>query len=920
MSKGSQDTRSVKKHSNPCLYLIDGNSLVYRAFYALPDTMKTASGITTNAIYGFTNILLKIIEESPEYIAVAFDLPAPTFRHKEYPAYKATRQKAPESLGEQMPLIKELLSAFSVRIFEVEGFEADDIIAAIARFASGKGIKVKILTGDKDALQLVTEDISVLSAVKGISETFLYTPETVLSKLGVKPENVTDYKALAGDSSDNIPGVPGVGDKTAVALINRFGDLDSIIKNAGAIEGKIGEKIRANIDKAVLSKKLATLAEDVPLKIEMDDLKFSSPDWPKILPLFEKYEFKSLLKKYGGSETMGLFARDMKEKVHRPDPNTDYSLVKDTNDLAGIFSGMRAAGTFAFDTETTSLDALEAELVGLSLSAAPNKAYYIPADIALSAEGLSGIRQLLSDKQVKKCGHNIKYDIEVLDKYGVKADGPFFDSMVASYILDPTSGKHGLKFLGEKYLGRRMTSFDELLLAEGDSDIKKADMNDIKNYACADADVTLQLCGLLAPKLEEKGLGKVFHDIEMPLINVLAGMELAGVSIDSGRLDKIGRDITIRLTELEKDIYIICGEKFNINSPKQLSCILFDKLNIPSVKKTKTGASTDASVLEALAGEYEIARKLLEFRQLTKLKSTYVDALPLLVKERTGRIHTSFNQIATATGRLSSSNPNLQNIPVRSETGKMIRDAFIPGDPERDVLISADYSQIELRVLAHLSGDSAMIEDFINGRDIHTATAADIFEVAQDDVTKEMRGFAKTINFGIVYGMSSFGLARTLNIKKNEAEDYIKKYFARYSGVKAFMDATIDSARKSGYVSTLMGRRRYLPDINSRNQSLRQSEERVAINTPVQGTAADIIKMAMIKIVASPHAERLLQPPPQPSLKMIMQIHDELVFECDKENVSQAQKMISDTMSNIVQLKVPLTVNIASGPSWGQAK
>ncbi len=913
MSKDSQDTRSVKKHSNPYLYLIDGNSLVYRAFYALPDTMKTASGIPTNAIYGFTNILLKLIEERPEYLAVAFDLPAPTFRHKQYDAYKATRQKAPESLVTQIREIKDMLRVFPVRFFESEGFEADDIIATISRAAEQKGIKVKIFTGDKDSLQLVTENINVLSAVKGISDTFLYTPETVLSRLGVKPENVTDYKALAGDASDNIPGVPGIGDKTAVSLIAKYGPLEEIIKNAATIEGKLGEKIRSSIDSARLSKRLATLVDDVPVDKGLEGMRLSSTEWKKVLPLFEKFEFNSLIKKYGGIETLGLFAGDIKEKMQISELKKDYKLVLDEKEALKVFAEMRSSGSFAFDTETTSLDAVGAELVGASFSASAGRAYYIPADILLSGEVVKVFGDLLAAPALKKCGHNLKYDLKVLEKYGVKAQGPFFDSMVASYILDPTGGKHGLKYLGEKLLGIKMTSFEELMLAEAASDIKKADINDLKNYACADADVTFQISGLLAPQLEEKGLGRVFYEIEMPLVKVLADMESKGVSIDSEKLNVLGKEMEARLRELEKEIYIICGEEFNINSPKQLSCVLFDKLKMPSVKRTKTGASTDASVLEALAGDFEIARKLLEYRQLTKLKTTYVDALPLLVNPKTGRIHTSFNQIATATGRLSSSEPNLQNIPVRAEAGKQIREAFIPADPERDAIITADYSQIELRVLAHLSGDTAMIEDFINGRDIHSATAADIFGVRLEDLTKEMRNFAKTINFGIVYGMSSFGLAKTLNIKKNEAEDYIKKYFDRYKGVKVFMEETIASARKNGYVSTLMGRRRDLPDIDSRNQSVRQAEERVAINTPVQGTAADIIKMAMIQISSK---SQILNTKPV----MIMQIHDELVFECQKTEITQVKKMITEIMSGVVELRVPLTVNVSSGPSWGQAK
>lgn len=875
--------------------------------------MKTLSGITTNAIYGFTNMLLKVLDEKPSYIAVAFDLPVPTFRHKEYGPYKATRQKAPESLRGQIAHVKEILSAFSIKYFEAQGYEADDIIATLTRFALGKGLKVRIFTGDKDSLQLVSENVDVLSAVKGISETFLYTPETVLSRLGISPRSVTDYKALAGDSSDNISGIPGIGEKTAVSLINQFGDLDNIISNADKIEGKVGEKVRNNIDIARLSKRLATLVSDVPVKIDLEEMKFSGPEWQKILPLFEKYEFKSLLKKYGGQQTFDLFAQAGREKLHDTSTKTDYRLIKGPSEIKKLAGELKMAGDFSFDTETTSLDTFSAKLVGLSVSFRANEAYYIPADVLFLPEIMPEVMSLFGDGTIKKIGHNLKYDIQVLENNGIEVKGPFFDTMLASYLLDPTAGKHGLKYLGAKYLGRAMTSYEELLLADETKDIEKTDIEDLKNYACADADVTFQLADILRKEIDKKELGFVLDDIEDPLVKVLVEMERNGVSVDCKQLSVLGKEILSRLSELEKDIYIICGEEFNINSPKQLAVILFDKLKLPTIKKTKTGPSTDASVLEALAPKFEIARKLLEYRQLTKLQTTYVDVLPSLVNSKTGRIHTSFNQIATATGRLSSSNPNIQNIPIRTDLGARIRDAFVPADAKNFVMLSADYSQIELRILAHLSADPEMINDFLTGKDIHSATAADIFGVKLEEVTKDMRSFAKTINFGIVYGMSPYGLARTLDIKKTEAEEYINKYFNRYKGVKKFMDDTISFAREHGYVSTLFGRRRFLNEMNSHNLNVRQGEERVAINTPVQGTAADVIKLAMINIYNELMRQRL-------KTKMLLQIHDELVFEVENSEIETIKSIVLKMMSNAAQLKVPLKIDIGTGPSWGQAK
>ncbi|MCX5748958.1 MAG: DNA polymerase I [Candidatus Saganbacteria bacterium] len=907
-----------KRSNTPVIYLIDGNSLVYRAFYALPDTMKTASGITTNAIYGFTNMLLRLLDDKPDYIAIAFDRPEPTFRHKEYSEYKAQRQKAPDTLRQQFPYIKELISMFSIPVFEMAGFEADDIVATIAKKAEKDGMKAVIVTGDKDTFQLINDSINVLTAVKGITETMLYDSTKVKERFGIEPKFLLDYKSLAGDPSDNIPGIPGVGEKTAVSLISKFGDLESIIKNADTLEGKLKDKIKNNVGIARLSRRLAELVTDMPLDIDFKKLERKEIDWPSVFPLLEKFEFKSLLKKYGKDQTIGLFAQESREKVRQADENTDYKLIENGKDLDSLIGEIRSAGAFAFDTETTSLDTMTAKLIGISISCKLCKASFIPEGIISKFGNAEKLKDIFADSEIKKYGHNLKYDIEILNGHGIEVHGIDFDTMVAAYILDPTAGKFGLKFLGAKYFGKIMTSYEELMLADNAKDIKNTDIEDLKNYACADADITFRLQEVLRKELTEKGLLSIFSNIEVPLIEVLVKMEEDGVSIDEAKLSFLSKDVSKRIERLEIEIYAICGEKFNINSPKQLAEILFNKLKLPKGRKTKTGQSTDASVLESLAGNFEIAQKLLEYRQLAKLQSTYIDALPQMVNKRTGRIHTSFNQIITATGRLSSSDPNLQNIPIRSDLGKMIRDAFVPAN-DGDMILSADYSQIELRILAHLSKDPELIKDFIEDKDIHSATAADIFGVKFEEVTKEMRTFSKTINFGIVYGMSSYGLAKTLNIKPREAEEYISKYFNKYKGVKAFMDNTILFARKNGYVETLLGRRRYLRNIDSYNQNERQAEERIAVNTPVQGTAADIIKAAMIKIYNRLNVRAGLKPAPLRS-KMILQIHDELVFECPKEEVEQVKTLVRDLMSTAVPLDVPVKVDIGVGKSWGQAK
>lgn len=903
-----------KKSKHAPLYLIDGNSLFYRSFYALPETMKTSGGIMTNAVYGFLSMLLRIIEEHPGYIAVAFDKGKPTFRHKHYAEYKATRQKAPDALRSQFPIIKEFIKEFNIPIFEEEGFEADDIIATIAKKAESEDIDTVIVTGDKDSFQLVSPKIKALITIKGISETALVDEKGVEEKIGVGPEFITDYKALRGDPSDNIPGIPGIGEKTAVALIKQFGSLEQIISNVDKVESeKLKQKIKDNIEIAKTSKMLATLIYDVPIKYSMQSLEASKIDWTRLLPLFEKYEFKSFVKKYGQKEAPDLFSEMSLQKVREKDESTKYMFIDTQEKFSGFIETLSGQKEFAFDTETTSLNTIDAELVGISFSFNEAEAYFVPSTVlSRNEKAFNKLKKVFADEKIKKFGHNIKYDIEVLKNSDITVNGIEFDSMIGAYLLDPESKNFGLKFLASKYFNKSMITFEELRAADKIDNLLNAPLKDLSKYACADADMTYRLSKTMEKELKDQDLYDIFSSIEVPLVEVLAYMEISGISIDTSALKEISHELTKKLKRLETEIHVISGETFNINSPKQLSEILFKKLQLPTGKKTKTGASTDVSVLESLAGKFEIAQKLLDFRQISKLLSTYVDVLPTLINKKTGRIHTSFNQVVTATGRLSSSNPNLQNIPIKSDYGKLIRKAFVP-ERAQDFIISADYSQIELRILAHLSQDKMLMEDFEKGRDVHQSTAAEIYDVKPEDVTSDMRNHAKTINFGIVYGMSPFGLSKTLGIKKTEAETYINKYFLRYKGVKKYMDSLIEFARENGYVKTILGRKRFITNIKSGNMNERLFAERMAINTPVQGSAADMIKAAMIKIYKEIKDKEY-------KTKMILQIHDELLFECPKEELEDIKKMIHHIMPNAVPLSVPVKVDIGVGKSWGEAK
>jgi len=895
--------------------LIDGNSLAYRAFYALPDTMKTASGITTNAVYGFTTMLLKVLDRKPDFIAIAFDRAAPTFRHKEYKEYKATRQKAPPTLIEQMPLVRKISEGFEIPVFEMDGFEADDLIGTLAKKAEKEDFDVEIYTGDMDALQLVDEKISVQRTMRGLTDIIKFDEKEVEKKYGITPKQVVDYKAILGDTSDNIPGIHGIGKVGAVKLLQEFGSLDNILKNIGKISApSLRNKVEAGIDMARLSKRLATIVTDVPMNIDFGKLQAKEIDWSKVIPLFEEFEFNSLVKKY--SEQPSLFTVEKKREALK-EAKVNYVTVDSKEKLDALVKDLASSESFAFDTETTGQNPLRVKLVGLSFSIKPDSAYYIPVGHNKGEQlnidkVLAALKPVLENTGIKKYGQNLKYDIEVLYNHGINVLNLSFDTMIAAYTLDPT-GKIGLKNLAHGLLGKKMIEITELI-GTGAKQITLAevDIEPASDYACSDADVTLQLVPVLQQNITKEKLNDLFNNIEMPLIDVLASMEENGVSIDEEKLKELSKELETDMKRLETHIFAISGEVFNINSPKQLQKILYDKLKLPIIKKIKTGASTNAEVLEDLAVQFEIARRLLDYRQLQKFKSTYVDVLPTLVNPKTGRIHTSFNQTVTVTGRLSSSNPNMQNIPAKGKMAKRIREAFVPAKKGWKIL-GADYSQIELRILAHLSGDPVFAKAFNEDLDIHKATAAEVFDVPLSEVTDEMRDKAKVVNFGIIYGMSDFGLSKSLKIKKTEAAKYIDKYFTKHAGVKKFIDEVIAQAKKDGFVCTLLGRKRPLPDINNPNMGLRNFAERTAINTPVQGTAADIIKVAMINIHNQLIANKL-------KTKMILQVHDELVFEVPDEEVPEVKELVEHEMVSAVKLNVPVKVHIGVGGSWAEAK
>ena len=922
------------------LFLLDGTALAYRAYYAfIGRPLVTSGGMNVSAVYGFTNSLIKILEEEkPDYIAVVFDSSQPTFRHEMHPEYKATREKMPEDMAIQLQKLKEVIEAFNIPILEIPGYEADDVMGTIAKIAESKGIETYLVTGDKDFLQLVSPMIKIYRPTKGLADIEIVDVDKVKQEWGVTPEQIVDVLGLMGDKVDNVPGVPGIGEKTAVLLIKEFGSIENLIKNVDRIPTqKIKENLKSSIEKALLSKTLVTIKTDVPLDINIYSLKASQPNREKLAELFYELEFKSLIKKLGLTSAVREVEEEKIEEQKKPvkyssiktEPH-QYHIIKSIDELKDLVDKLKSADLVSFDTESTGIEPLNADLIGISFAVKPGEAFYVPVSVETTSSDslfelekkkkthgieietvLKYVKPILEDPGIKKCGQNLKYDMLLMAKYGVWISGISFDTMVAGYILNP-EGSHTLEALAKEYLKYQVIPISQLI-GEGRFQRKMSEVpvEKVAEYACEDADVTLKLVDKLKNELERREQLKLCEEVEFPLVEVLAHMEFSGVKLDTDLLREMSKELDRMLDNLTHDIYRLAGTEFNINSPQQLADVLFKKLKLPPVKTTKTGYSTDVEVLEELAKEHPIAEKLLEYRQIQKLKSTYVDALPKLVNPKTGKVHTSFNQTGTATGRLSSSDPNLQNIPIRTEIGREIRKAFIPSEPDWFIM-SADYSQIELRIMAHLSGDENLISAFRKGLDIHSSTAASVFGVRPEDVNYEMRRKAKEVNFGIMYGISPYGLSQRLGIPQPEAKKIIEVYFQRFPKVKEYIDKTIAEARQKGYVATLLGRRRYVPDINSRNRTVREFAERTAINMRIQGTAADLIKLAMVRIYDEMKKRKFKS-------KMILQVHDELVFDVAPDEVEQLKEIVLDKMQNALQLDVPLVVELGVGKNWYEA-
>ena len=917
------------------LFLLDAYALIYRSYYAfIKNPRINSKGLNTSAIMGFLNTLQEVLtKEQPTHIGVAFDPHGPTFRSDAYPAYKAQREATPEDIKQSVPIIKDLLRAWNIPILQVDGYEADDVIGTLATKAGQLGIDTYMLTPDKDYGQLVGDHVYIFRPRHGGGYETM-GPEEVKAKYAIpSTQAVIDLLALMGDSADNFPGCPGVGEKTAVKLINEFGSIDEMLRRVDEIKGALKTKVETHIDDIKMSQFLATIKTDVPIELNMDELKVSEPNEAELGKLLEELEFKSLANKIlkkpekvvkPVNQQLDLFAEFAAPTTNEPEFSSfetlktvahDYKLVDNEDDLQKLYDFLLTKQFFVLDTETTSTTPIDAELVGLSFSVEEHKAFYvpIPANREEALQIVNIFKPLYEDPKILKVGQNLKYDLEVLRNYGVRLDGPMWDTMIAHYLIQPEL-RHNMDYMAEIYLHYQTIHIDELIGPKGKSQrsMRDLDPKDVYEYACEDADITLQLKNKLEPELKKYDCEDLFYNIEMPLMPVLAEMEMNGVCLDTLSLAETSKQFTARMNEIEARIYELAGEQFNIASPKQVGEILFDKLKIvEKAKKTKTGQYvTSEEVLQQLKNKHEIVADILEHRGLKKLIGTYIDALPKLINPRTGHIHTSFNQTITATGRLSSSDPNLQNIPIRGEDGKEIRKAFIP-EPGC-LFFSADYSQIELRVMAHLSQDPNMIEVFREGKDLHAATAANIYKKPIEEVTRDERTKSKRANFGIIYGITVFGLAERLDIPRDEAKMLIDGYFATFPQVHDYMEKSKEIARKQGYVTTLFGRRRYLPDINSANSVVRGFAERNAINAPIQGTAADIIKVAMIHIFQRFKAENIRS-------KMILQVHDELNFSVYPDEKEKVERIVIEEMQNAFHMAVPLVADSGFGDNWLEA-
>lgn len=962
------------------LVIIDGNSLANRAFYAIQADLSTKSGERTNAVYGFANMLLRLIdEEKPDFLAVAFDKAAPTFRHLQYDGYKATRKGMPDELASQMPLIKELVEAFRAPVLEIDGYEADDIIGTVTKRAEEAGYESLIVTGDRDTLQLVSPLTRAMITKKGISEMETFDEAAVKERFGVAPGQVPDLKGLAGDASDNIPGVPGIGEKTAVKLIQTIGGIEDILREIDSVEpARARELIRQHAEQAELSKKLSTIEREVPIDFDLDRCRLGEPDYAKLAALFRRLEFRSLLRRLepkmpleakveaeagaeaearangkarakaaqgapsvgslfddgevrpGEARQAGAYATCDEAAEEGPEAATCRAeavaaagggrcmTVADLDGVRALARDLAAAKDFTFDIVADGPDSMRSGLVGMAFAIPDGRAFYLPfAHSYLGAPGLAEkavfdiLRPIFEDDGISKVCHDAKPKMIHLRRRGVGLAGLYFDTMIGAYLVNPER-RSDLEHVIRDQLGEDVQTVDALFSRAGRGGlprtIAEAQADAVRDAVCGGLVLLPRLRETLTKKLMDFGMQKLFCSVEMPLVAVLADMEMTGVAVDPEELRRLSRDMALRMAELEQEIYRLAGEEFNINSPRQLGHVLFEKLGLPAVKKTKTGYSTDAEVLEELSSHHHIAAKIVEYREIAKLKGTYADALASLINPATGRIHTTFNQTVTATGRLSSSDPNLQNIPIRKEEGRRIRAVFVPGKAH-SLILSADYSQIELRVLAHFSRDEALVESFRRDEDVHARTAASVFGVDIRDVTPEMRSRAKAVNFGIVYGISDFGLAKGVGISRKEAASFIDAYFRHYRGVKKYLDEVVETARRDGYVTTLLNRRRYLPDLASKNVPARKFAERTAMNTPIQGTAADIIKLAMVNVHRELERRGLAS-------KMILQVHDELVFEVPESELGKVAALARKTMEEAVTLDVPLKVDVKAGPNW----
>jgi DNA polymerase-1 len=979
------------------LFLLDAYALIFRSYYAfIKNPRVTSKGMNTSAVFGFLLTLEDLLtRQKPTHIAVVFDPPGPTFRNEIYPAYKANRDATPEDIRIAVPYIKRLLDAYRIPVIEVPGFEADDVIGTLARKAAEEGYTAFMMTPDKDFAQLVTDSVVMYRPGRGGGEAEIWGVKEIIREYGVAPENITDLLGLMGDSSDNIPGAPGIGPKTACKLISEYGSIETLLERTAEISGRQKDILEQNREQILLSKRLATIEQDVPVEFRHDELHRHEVDIAALRRLYEELEFRTLASRLSAAGERGV--QHASGEMHSPaavthagqpepglsssrqkpddgisssrqhpgeglfaDPqhpgeglfassqqpfasqqetaanqqgtlfgsagtgttlatiNTtphNYTLADTAGQAEELATSLAGLGEFCFDTETTSLDPLNTQLVAIAFcwEKGTGTLLWLPPDRSEALKLLEPFRPVFENEKTRKTGQNLKFDIQVLSGYGIRVKGPLFDTMIAHYLLEPDM-RHNMDLLAAKYLNYEPVHIEELIGERGprQRNMRDVDKERVKEYAVEDADVTWQLKDIFGPALEKEGLDRLAAGIEMPLISVLAAMEREGILIDESVLKNYAVTLRETIIGLEKEIYTLAGQEFNISSPKQLGEILFVRLRLDDkARLTKTRQfRTDEEVLQRLTAKHPVIGKVLEYRGLKKLLSTYVESLPELIDKRTGRIHTTYNQAVASTGRLSSTNPNLQNIPVRDTEGREIRKAFIPASGK--IFLSADYSQIELRLMAHLSGDSAMTEDFLSGQDIHSATASKIFGVPVSEVTREMRGKAKTANFGIIYGISAFGLSERLNIGRKEAKELIDGYFNSYPGVKVYMDESIRRARESGYVTTMFGRRRYLPDIHSRNQVVRGNAERNAINAPLQGSAADIIKIAMVRIAARLEKEN-------PEAKMILQVHDELIFEVDIASVEKLRTMVTEELKGAADLRVPLEVDTGTGINWLEA-